>query len=324
VELVGADGVTGLGEAAPSVLQDESAAGVLEFYAAALDAGRLSFADVAGSMAELDAQPNLPVAAKCALNLALIDGAAKREGRAVYDVLNLGFHEHQHVTSLSIGLDTPDIIRKKVQAAEGYPVLKLKVGDMRDRENLAALRSVAPEKLVRVDANGGWKTREAALRNLEWLAQDGHIQFVEQPLPRHTHPPDLIWLKERSPLPLFADESCQTVLDIPLCAAGYHGVNVKLIKTGGVSMAFETLQAARRAGLKTMVGCMIETSLGISAAAQLAELADFLDLDGNLLITNDPFLGVTAEKGVLSFAAAPVQTGLRVCARNIPVAPTVV
>lgn len=135
-------------------------------------------------------------------------------------------------------------------------------------------------------------------------------------MPREAGEADLIWLKERSPLPLFADESCHTVKDIPRCAECFHGVNVKLVKTGGASMAQETLQAARRAGLKTMIGCMIETSVLISAAAHLAELADYLDVDGNLLITNDPFVGVTAEKGILSFAAAKEKHGLRVSPRG--------
>jgi L-alanine-DL-glutamate epimerase-like enolase superfamily enzyme len=191
--------------------------------------------------------------------------------------------------------------------------LKLKVGDPRDHENFTALRSAAPDKAVRVDANEGWKTKEAALRMLEWLATtDKNIQFVEQPMPRDASTSDLIWLKERSPLPLFADESCHTVKDIPRCAECFHGVNVKLVKTGGVSMAFDTLQAARKAGMKTMIGCMIETSVLISAAAHLAELADYLDIDGNLLITNDPFAGVTAKNGVLSFTTAREKHGLKV------------
>jgi L-alanine-DL-glutamate epimerase-like enolase superfamily enzyme len=135
-------------------------------------------------------------------------------------------------------------------------------------------------------------------------------------MPRTASDEDLIWLKSRSPLPLYADESCHTIKDVARCAECFHGVNVKLVKTGGVSMAYATLQAARKAGLKTMIGCMIETSVLVSAAAHLAELADHLDIDGNLLITNDPFAGVTAEKGILSFAAAQEKTGLRVSPRN--------
>lgn len=314
-ELTDDNGTVGLGEAAPASTYRETANGVMDFCHS-LDAAKLSFKDVPGTMKWLDALPGIPAAARCGLNIALVDGAAKRAGKPIYDFLNLGFREKHHVTSFSIGIDSPDIIRKKVLEAANYPVLKLKVGDPRDRENFVALRSVAPNKPVRVDANEGWKTKEHALEMLELLAKDGHIQFVEQPMPRSTSPKDLIWLRERSPLPLYADESCHTVRDIPHCAECYDGVNVKLVKTGGISMAYDTLQAARKAGLKTMIGCMIETSVLISAAAHLAELTDHLDIDGNLLTTNDPFVGVTAEKGILSFAEADATTGLRVSPRD--------
>lgn len=315
VELTDASGVTAIGEAAPSSLYGESVETVLPALAR-LDAARLSFKDVAGSMAYLETIPGLPVAAKCMLNLALLDGAAKRAGQALYDFLELGFRERHHVTSFSIGIDAPDMIRKKVLEAAQFPVLKLKIGDARDRENLAALRSAAPDKPVRVDANEGWKTKEDALRMLEWLvATDKKIQYCEQPMPRDASVADWKWLKARTPLPIFADESCHTIKDIPRCAECFHGVNVKLVKTGGVSMAKETLIAARKAGLKTMIGCMIETSVLVSAAAHLAELADFLDVDGSLLITNDPFAGVTAEQGTLSFATAKEKCGLRVSPR---------
>jgi L-alanine-DL-glutamate epimerase-like enolase superfamily enzyme len=316
VELTDADGVQAIGEAAPSSLYGESADGLLKFLAQ-LDAKHISFTDIPGSMSFLESIPGIPVAAKCALNLALLDGAAKRAGQPLHDFLGLGFREQHHVTSFSIGIDAPDIIRKKVLDAAIYPVLKLKVGDVRDHENFTALRSAAPDKPVRVDANEGWKTKEDALRMLEWLVTtDKNIQFVEQPMPRDASTADLVWLKERSPLPVFADESCHTVKDIARCAECFHGVNVKLVKTGGVSMAHETLLAARKAGLKTMIGCMIETSVLISAAAHLADLADYLDVDGNLLITNDPFAGVTAEKGILSFAAAKEKRGLQVSPRG--------
>jgi L-alanine-DL-glutamate epimerase-like enolase superfamily enzyme len=312
-----ADGDTrAIGEAAPSILYGESATGTLEFLQR-LDPRELSLADIPGSMNFLESLPGIPVAAKCALNLALLDGAAKRAGKALHDFLGLGFRENHHLTSFSIGIDAPDIIRKKVLETAQYPVLKLKVGDPRDKENFAALRSAAPEKPVRVDANEGWKTREEALRMLEWLvATDKKIQFIEQPMPRTAKMEDLKWLKARSPLPLFADEACHNVKDIARCAEGFHGVNVKLIKTGGVSMAYNTLQAARQAGLKTMIGCMIETSVLISAAAHLAELADYLDVDGNLLITNDPYLGVTAGNGILSFANARERHGLQASPRG--------
>jgi L-alanine-DL-glutamate epimerase-like enolase superfamily enzyme len=304
-----------LGEAAPSRLYGETAAGVADFLKR-VDHRQLAFGDVPGSMNYLCGLPGLPMAAKCALNLALLDGAAKRARQPLHTFLGLGFREKQHVSSFSIGIDAPEIIHRKVLEAAMYPVLKLKVGDPRDRENLAALRAAAPEKPVRLDANEGWKTKESALQMLEWLAAtDENLQFVEQPMPRTTPLADLKWLKARSPLPLFADESCHTVADVARCAEGFHGINLKLVKTGGVSMAHETLVAARRNGLKTMIGCMIETSVQISAAAHLAELADYLDLDGNLLITNDPYAGVTAERGVLSFASTQEKYGLQVSVR---------
>jgi L-alanine-DL-glutamate epimerase-like enolase superfamily enzyme len=314
VELRDASGLTGLGESAPSSRYQENVASGQAFLGR-VDLARLRFDDVRGSMAYLDSLAPGEFSAKCAVNLALLDGAARRAGQALYDHLGLGFRERHHVTSFSIGLDTPEVIRQKTLAAASYPVLKLKVGAAGDRENLAALRSVAPTKPVRVDANEGWPTKEAALERIEWLAQDGHIQFVEQPMPSTVPASDWAWLKARSPLPIFADESYRSAADLSRVVDGFHGVNVKLVKTGGVSAGFEALSAARRAGLKTMIGCMIETSVLISAAAHLAGLCDHLDVDGNLLTKNDPFLGVTAEQGILSFTQAPEPHGLRVRAR---------
>lgn len=315
VQLTDEAGVTGLGEAAPASTYGESAATATAFLKE-VDPGKLSFDDISGSMRRLEAIGPKEMAAKCALNIALMDGAARRAGQPVYDFLGLGFRENQHVTSMTIGIDTPAIIRQKTLEAEIYPVLKLKMGDAGDRQNLAALREVAPGKPVRVDANEGWKSKEQALEMIEWLAKDGQIQFVEQAMPHQTPGQDLAWLKARSPLPLFADESYHTAQDAAYCAEFFHGVNVKLVKTGGITAAHEALLAARKAGLKTMIGCMIETSVLISAGAHLASLADYLDLDGSLLITNDPYLGVTADHGMLSFAGAPEKTGLRVRARG--------
>jgi L-alanine-DL-glutamate epimerase-like enolase superfamily enzyme len=177
---------------------------------------------------------------------------------------------------------------------------------------------VAPERTVRVDANEAWGTKEEALQRIEWLARDPHIEFIEQPMPSTCDPKELSWLKERSPLPVYADESYRSAADAPLCADCFHGVNVKLVKTGGISGAHEALRAARAAGLKTMIGCMIESSVLISAGAQLASCADHLDLDGNLLCSNDPYEGVTVVKGMMSFAAARVATGLRARRRGAP------
>lgn len=311
VELAGADGTVGLGEAAPSARYKESIKTV-EAFLAKVDPRGLSFADIEGSMAYLETLSQHDMSAKCALNLALLDGAGKKAKKPVYDLLGLGFREKTHATSFTIGIDKPDIIRQKVREAEPYPVLKMKVGVGGDRANLQALREVAPTKTIRVDANEGWKTKEQALEQIEWLAQDGHVEYVEQPMPATTPVRDWVWLKERSPLPIFGDESYHLAKDIAQAAGCFHGVNVKLVKTGGVSAGHAALQAARKAGLKTMIGCMIESSILISAAAHLAALCDYMDVDGNILITNDPYAGVTARLGMLSFAEAAEPFGLRV------------
>lgn len=314
VELSDTTGRRGIGEAAPSERYEEDIETVQAFLRK-IDPERLSFDDVPASMQYLDTMARGNHAAKCALNVALLDGSTRASNVALCDYFGLGFSEGKHVTSFSIGIDTPDAVRRKVIEAERYPVLKLKVGGPGDRANFAALRSVAPGKPVRVDANEGWQHKEEALRNIEWLHADGHVQFVEQPMPATANPRDLAWLKQRSPLPIYADESYQRADDVTLAAECFHGVNVKLAKAGGITTACEALRAARKAGLQTMIGCMIESSLLITAAAHLAECTDHLDIDGNLLIGNDPYLGASAENGVVSFAQTPERFGLRVVRR---------
>ncbi len=311
VELTGADGTTGLGEAAPTARYKESVRTV-ETFLQKVDPRGLSFSDIDGSMKYLDTLSRQDMSAKCALNLALLDGAGKRARKPVYDLLGLGFREDHHLTSFTIGLDKPEIIRKKVEEAAPYPILKMKVGGADDPASLAALRAAAPSKLVRVDGNEGWKTKEQALEAIAWLARDPQIQFIEQPMPASASLKDWTWLKERSPLPIFGDESYHHATDIGAAAECFHGVNVKLVKTGGISGGLAALLAARKAGLKTMLGCMVETSILISAAAHLAELCDYLDIDGNALITNDPYAGVSTEGGRVSFARATEPFGLRV------------
>lgn len=315
VELTDDDDIVGRGEAAPISRYKESAKTV-EAFLHRIDPRRLQNASIPEAMAYLDELSSHDNAAKCAVNIALVDLNAKHCGKAIYDYINLGFTEQKHITSYSISLGSPDEIRQKVQSADAYPILKLKLGGPNDQAALKALREVAPEKLIRVDANEAWRTKEEALKNIEWLATDKAIQFVEQPLPASTAARDWIWLKQHSPLPIFADESHHHAKDTSLAAQCFHGVNVKLVKMGGLTGSFEALNAARKAGLKTMLGCMIETSVLISAAAHLAELSDYFDLDGNLLITNDPYSGVTANNGILSFANGSDKTGLGVIFRR--------
>ena len=314
VELKNRDGVVGLGEAAPSARYDETPDSVTAFLER-VNPYQLSFTDLEGSLRYLDGVGARNYCAKGAVNLALLDGAARLAGAPLHRFIGLDFSEGRHLTSFSIGIAEPAKIRQKVAEAAGFAVLKLKLGGPQDEANLEALRQAAPERRVRVDANEAWKSREEALAKIEWLARDGNIEFVEQPMPASATPEDQAWLKARSPLPLVADESYVYAGDVVRCANGFHGVNVKLVKCGGVTSGLKALRAAREAGLKTMLGCMIESSVLISAAAHLAELTDFLDLDGNLLIDNDPFRGVGCRDGVLSFADAVERTGLCVTAR---------
>ncbi|MSU36187.1 MAG: dipeptide epimerase [Pedosphaera sp.] len=311
VELTDSGGTRGLGEGSPSSQYHESVQTMAAFLEH-VDPRHLSFDDLPSSMTYLDSIASGNYPAKCAINLALIDGSARATGRTACGLLGLKFEEGRHETSFSIGLDSPDEVERKVREAGGYPILKLKVGGLHDRENLAAVRCAAPGKTLRVDANGAWKTRELALEKIEWLARDPLIEFVEQPMPADTSGADLEWLHARSPVPLFADESYQSARDASRCAAGFHGVNVKLVKAGGLTGAYAALKAARAAGLKTMIGCMIESSVLITAGAHLAELADYLDLDGNVLITNDPYQGVRNLDGMLSFQDVREPFGLRV------------
>src|SRR5262249_52114535 len=147
------------------------------------------------------------MSAKCAVNTALLDVASRRARKSVSEFLGIGFREQRHMTSFTIGIDDPDGVRRKTLAAANYPVLKMKVGVAGDRECFKALREVAPEKPIRVDANEGWKSKEQALEMIGWLSHDGSVEYVEQPLPASAPVSDWKWLKARTPLPIFADES---------------------------------------------------------------------------------------------------------------------
>jgi len=314
LELTDRAGRRGLGEASPSTQYRETP-GTVEAFLRRIDPSRLSFDDLPGSRAYLESLPDPSMPARCAVDVALLDGAARAAGLPLHRFLGLGFPASGALSSFTIGLDTPERMEAKAREAARFPVLKMKLGAPTDAANLAAVRRAVPGKPLRVDANAAWKTREEALERIRSLAGHGPIEFVEQPMPPDVPEADAIWLKERSPLPLVGDESYQDARDADRCARCFHGVNVKLVKTGGVTAAKEALEAARRLGLKTMLGCMIESSVLISAAAHLASLTDWLDLDGNVLIDNDPFQGVVNLDGRLTFDGAPAELGLQTAPR---------
>ena len=258
--------------------------------------------------AVLDRLPQGSRAARAAIDIALHDLWGKRLGHPLYRLFGLN-PEALPLTSFTIGMDTPEVVAAKVKEAEGYPILKVKLGSPDDREMLAAVRDTT-DRTLRVDANEGW-TLETAGERLEWLAKLG-VEFVEQPLPADRIE-ETRALRRRSPLPFVADESVHTAADIPRLAGAFDGINIKLMKCGGIGEALRMIAVARAHGMKVMLGCMIESSLAIAAAAHISPLVDTADLDGHLLIDNDPFVGPLVRAGQVIL---PDDPGLGVAPRT--------
>ena len=181
-------------------------------------------------------------------------------------------------------------------------MLKVKVGLDTDEATIAAVRSVT-DKPLRVDANEGWKDKEEAVRKINWLAAQ-NVEFVEQPMPAEMLE-EMHWVHSRAYIPLIADEACVRASDIPKLIDAYDGVNVKLDKAGGILESYRMIQVAKSLGLKTMLGCMVSSSVSVTAAAHLSPLVDYADLDGNLLIANDPFTGIDVRMGKLILPDRP-------------------
>ena len=227
-------------------------------------------------------------AAKAAIDIALHDLVGQMLGQPLWRLFGVS-PERCTYTTYTIGIDTPEVVKQKVREVEGrFGRLKVKVGVEGDRELIKSIREVSDLPLT-VDANQGWTSAEEALRQIEWLQTQGVI-MVEQPLPKHNLE-GLRWLTERSPLPIILDESVQGPEDVVRLKGCCHGINIKLMKCGGLAPARLMVQLARLQGMQVMLGCMTETTCAVTAAAQLAPCTDYLDLDGNLLISNDPFRG---------------------------------
>lgn len=240
-------------------------------------------------------------AAMAAVDIAVVDWVCKHMNVPVYAYFGLD-PAAAPVTTFSIGIDTPEITRQKTLEAADYPVLKVKVGLKTDEESIAAIRSVT-NKPLRVDANEGWTDKEEAIRKINWLETQG-VEFVEQPMPAHMFE-ETKYVRSKVHLPIMADEACTTASAIPKLKEAYDGINVKLDKAGGILEAHRWISIARAMGMKVMIGCMISSSCSCTAAAHLSPLVDYADLDGFLLISNDPFSGVTVEKGKLILPTGP-------------------
>jgi L-alanine-DL-glutamate epimerase-like enolase superfamily enzyme len=295
------DGTVGYGEAAPSERYGESIESVGRFLDS-LDLSRFGdpFAldDILGYVG---AAAEHSTSAKAAVDIALHDWIGKKLGMPLWKLW--GYNKDRAVkTSFTIGIDSPDVVERKVLEAAPYPILKVKVGVPGDDVIIRRIRDLT-DKVLRVDANEGWTSREQARDKILWL-EEQNIEFVEQPMPAH----DLdgtAWVRERVHVPLIADENVVRLHDIPRLKGAFDGINIKLMKCTGLREARRMIHTAQALEMKVMLGCMIESSVAISAAAQLAPVADYADLDGNVLIVNDPFDGVGLEDGKLMLNDRP-------------------
>ena len=297
----------GYGEASPSEYYGESPETTLACIA--LFAGNLGDSPflIEDILQRLNKIIGLNPSAKAAVDMAIYDIMGKMIGIPVYKLLGLN-PAHTPYTSFTIGIDTPSQMAKKALMAKDFPVLKIKLGTKHDIEILKAIRDVS-NAVIRVDANTGWTPKEA-IKMINAMVPY-NIELVEQPVPAR----DLAGMKlirDNVPVPIIADESCVTVEDIPRVADCVDGINIKLMKCGGINHALKMIHVARAHNLRVMLGCMIESSLAITAAAHLSPLVDYADLDGHLLIEDDPYIGIAVEHGKLIL---PDEPGLGVKAR---------
>ncbi len=295
------DGITGYGEASMPPYLGESVESVTKFLG---NLDLTQFKDpfrIDEILDYIDHVAPKNSAAKASVDIALHDLLGKIMGQPWYKIWGLS-PEKAPNTSFTIGIDKADVVRQKVKEASPYKVIKVKMGLDNDQETVEIIRSMTDVPIC-VDVNQGWNDREHALRMIDWLAERNCL-FVEQPMPKENFE-DIAWLKSRSSLPIIADEAFQRISDIPKLAEAYDGINIKLMKSTGLHEAYKMVNLGRALGMKIMIGCMTETSCAVSAAAQLAPLVDYADLDGNLLIDNDRFDGMKIVDGKVTLADKP-------------------
>ncbi|HEY1208476.1 MAG TPA: dipeptide epimerase [Terracidiphilus sp.] len=297
------DGITGYGEGAPIVRYKESSEQAKQAIDAIIDKIAAGdpwkfdkfLAEIRGLLGDHQH------AAMAAVDIAICDWLGKKLGIPLYEYFGLDPADAP-VTTFSIGIDTPEITRQKTREADDFPVLKVKVGLKNDEETIEAVRSVT-KKPLRVDANEGWTDKEEAIRKINWLETQG-VELIEQPMPAHMFE-ETKYVRSKVHIPVIADEACTHASLIPVLKEAYDGINVKLDKSGGVMEAYRWIKFARAMNMKVMLGCMVSSSCTVTAAAHLAALVDYPDLDGNLLIANDPYEGVKVQKGKLILPSAP-------------------
>lgn len=296
------EGYTGFGEASMPPYLGQSVESVTSFLSR-VDLSQFSDPfQIDSILAYVDSLSPGDSAAKAAVDIALHDLVGKLMGLPWWRIWGLEAAKAPS-TTFTIGIDTAEVVREKTrECADKFNILKVKVGLDNDKEMIRTIREVTDLPLA-VDANQGWKDRQQALDEIFWLQEHG-VVMVEQPM-AVSRVDDNAWITERSPLPVFADEAIQRLVDVPSVKGAYHGINIKLMKCTGMREAWKMLNYARAEGMKVMIGCMTETSCAVSAAAQLAPAVDFADLDGNLLITNDPFKGMEVVNGRVTLSDLP-------------------
>jgi L-alanine-DL-glutamate epimerase-like enolase superfamily enzyme len=303
VRLVDDDGVEGWGEAAPNRFYGETADTAL----AALDRLKPIVESANPWMIDdVEAEMNKAIrfngSVKSAISAALHDLAGKRLGVPVYKLWGLD-PAKAPLSSFTIAIAANEAeLRQRVAQAAEYPVLKVKLGTDHDEQIIRTVRDAAPDKILRVDANAAWSAKQA-LRMVDVLVECG-VEYLEQPLPPHDLE-GIRFVRERSILPVICDESCITTSDIPHLVGIADGINIKLSKCGGLREALKMIATARAHGMLVMAGCMIETSLGITAAAHFAPLLDYADFDGAALLADDPYVGATIKRGRIEIPSGP-------------------
>lgn len=296
------EGITGYGEASMPPYLGESVDSVTKFLNM-LDLEQ--FTDpfrIDDILSYVDSVAPDNRAAKASVDIALHDLLGKIMGQPWYKIW--GYNpDNTPMTSFTIGIDTPEVVRQKVEEARPYKVIKVKMGLDHDQETIDIVNEMMPGVPLCIDVNQGWNSKEHALEMCHWL-KERNCLFVEQPFDK-TWVDETAWLRERSPLPIIADEAFQRLPDILKFQGVYDGINIKLMKSTGLYEAHKMVTLARSLGMKVMIGCMTETSCAVTAAANLSPVVDYADLDGNLLIANDRFDGMTVENGKITLHDRP-------------------